>query len=128
MVSQRRVLILVGDEKERTALQSTLQRDGFEVVAVVDHSQAHQQLLDSQFDLVAIEAAATSTGIEFITRVRATPQLTGILILVIAEWGKGEATLALSQGANGYEPKPFDANRILASVKRLLSFQKVNTE
>ena len=128
MVSQRRILIVVDNEKERRALQGALQRAGFEVVALLDHTQAHKQLLGSQFDLVAIEAGPTSAGTEFITRVRATPQLTGILILVIAEWGVGEATLALSQGANGYEPKPFDANRILASVKRLLSLQKVNTE
>ncbi len=128
MVSQRRILIVVGDDKERNELHGALQREGFEVVAVVDHNQAHKQLLDSRFDLVATEAGPTSTGIEFITRVRATPQLAGILILVIAEWGAGEATLALSQGANGFEPKPFDTSRILASVKRMLSFQKINTE
>ena len=128
MVSPGRILIVVGSEKERTALQGALQRDGFEVVAVVDQTQAQQQLLESQFDLVVTEAGTTATGPELIKRVRATPRLAGILILVIAEWGMGAATLALSQGANGYEPKPFDANRILASVKRLLSFQKVNTE
>ena len=51
-----------------------------------------------------------------------------MLILVIAEWGAGEATMALAQGANGYEPKPIETTRVLASVARLLSLKTVEVE
>ena len=64
-------------------------------------------------------------GIKLIKRVRATPTLKSSLILVVAEWGIGAATLALSQGADAYEPQPLGGTRLLDSVERLLSRQAV---
>jgi len=40
--------------------------------------------------------------------------------MVIAEWGTGQPMLALSHGADAFEPKPVDEPRLLAAVKRLL--------
>ncbi len=83
--------------------------------------------LNSKFDLIVIESTQPARdSIEFIKRVRATPQLAGILILIMAEWGTGEPTLALSAGADAYEPtetKPIDPNRLVTSIERLLHRQ-----
>ncbi len=65
-------------------------------------------------------------GIEFIRRVRATPQLAAILILIASEWGTGEPTLALAAGADAYEPNKgsvLEPEGLIGSIERLLSRQ-----
>lgn len=109
-------------------MRGALEERGFRVTAVPDYEGAYRQLLESRFDLVVIDLVEAVDGVEFIKRVRATPNLTQPLLLVIAEWGTGGATLALSQRADAYEPKPLDAPRLLASVERLLSLQTVVVE
>jgi len=125
MARLTRILIAATDDDERAAMREALERRDFEIVDAADFTQAHASLLESQFDLIVIQSAGpVEDGIEFIKRVRATPRLTGILILVIAEWGTGEPTLALSAGADAYEangPNPVDPDRLHTSIERLLS-------
>ena len=124
MAQATRILIVTARDGRRTATHQALARPDFETINAQDFTEAYARLLDSHFDLIVIESARPALGgIEFIKRVRATPQLTGILILIMAEWGTGEPTLALSAGADAYEPKPFDASRLITSIERLLSRQ-----
>src|SRR5690349_8525455 len=108
MTRPARILLVAADDDERRKVHRALQQNSLEVVSAPDYRQAYAELLDSHFDLILTECAPPAEGVEFIKRVRATSQLADILILVVAEWGTGEAALALSQGADGYEPKPFD--------------------
>jgi DNA-binding response OmpR family regulator len=127
MTRPTRILIAAADDDERAAMRQALERRDFEIVDAADFTRAYALLLESQFDLVVIDTAGPpQDGFEFIKRVRATARLTGILILVIAEWGTGEPTLALSAGADAYEPKgpkAIDPDRLHTSIERLLSRQ-----
>lgn len=123
MTGPMRILIVAGDDDKRNCVRQALERHGFDVDAVNGYTRAGAMLLDSKFDLIVAETEPAPDRIEFIKRIRTAPRLTGILILVIAEWGRGGATLALSQGADGYEPKPFDENRVITSIERLLRRQ-----
>jgi len=122
-------ILLVADRPAQTdATQQVLTREDFEIVAARDFTEAYEQLLDSIFELIVIENTEPArAAIEFIRRVRAAPQLAGILILVVAEWGTGAPTLALSAGADAYEPnaptegKPISPSRLITSIERLLS-------
>ena len=92
----------------------------FAVTSAPNYESAYRQLIKGRFELVAIDLVEAVAGVEFIRRVRTTTNLTQPLLLVIAEWGTGGATLALSQGADAFEPKPIDAARLVDSVERLL--------
>jgi DNA-binding response OmpR family regulator len=127
MTRPTRILIAAPDDDERGAIRQALERD-FEIVDAADFTEGYALLLESPFDLVVVKSAGPpQDGIEFIKRVRANGRLTGILILVIAEWGTGEPTLALSAGADAYEaangPNPVDVDRLQTSIERLLSQQ-----
>ena len=101
-------------------MRGALAARGFVVTAAPDYESAYRQLLEARFALVVIDLVEAAAGVEFIKRVRAATNLTQPLLLVIAEWGTGGATLALSQSADAYEPKPVDAARLFDSVERLL--------
>lgn len=106
--------------------RAALEQRGFELAVAKDVETAWKKLCAAVFDLVVIAAGPQQDGIEFIRRVRAGPQITGILILVLAEWGTGEPTLALSAGADAYEPtegKAIDPKRLITSIERLLGRQ-----
>jgi DNA-binding response OmpR family regulator len=91
------------------------------VVPVPDFETALHELSASTFAALIIDRPKGTEGIAFIKRIRATPQLTTLPILVAAEWGSGYGSLALSCGADAYEPTPCNVSDLLASLKRLLT-------
>lgn len=122
MTKSQRILI-VSDNAHLSFARAALEQRGFTVTIAKDRETAFETLLANPFDVVIIDSGRTENSIGFIKRVRATPQLTGILILIIAEWGTGEPTLALSAGADAFEPshaKPIDPGRLITSIERLL--------
>ena len=123
MTKSSRILI-VTDSTEFP--RAELAERGFAFTISNHCDAALADLLAGSFDLVVIDFSPARDGIEFIKRVRATPPLAGILILIMAEWGTGEPTLALAAGADAYEPvaaKNIDASRLITSIERLLARQ-----
>src|SRR5437879_3021014 len=123
-MSPQRILI-VSSEALSDSVREALEQRGFTVTVAEDSEGADGELARSLFALVIVVVADGTDGIELIKRMRATPTLKSVLILVVAAWGAGTATLALSQGADAYEPQPLEASSLLASVERLLSRQAV---
>ena len=122
MTKSQRILI-VSESAHLSFARAALEQRGFGVTIAKDRETAFDTLLESPFDVVVTDSGRADNSVEFIKRVRATPQLTGILILIIAEWGTGTPTLALSAGADAYEPnhaKPIDPSRLITSIERLL--------
>ena len=126
MTHSQRILI-VSDEALSESMRGVLEQRGFVVAAARDCEAAYQQLHETSFDLVIIDLARASEGVEFLRSVRATPKLSKTLILTIAGWGTGQPTVALSEGADAYEPKPISAERLITAVDRLLRQEMVKT-
>jgi CheY-like chemotaxis protein len=123
MSESQRILIVSEDSAFPRA---ELELRGLQVTIARDCAAAFETLLGTRFDLVVIDFAQSRGGIEFIMRVRNTPQLAGILILIVAEWGTGEPTLALTAGADAFEPgegRSIDPDRLITSIERLLDRQ-----
>jgi DNA-binding response OmpR family regulator len=119
-VTRSQRILIVTDDAQSEAMRGALAARGFAVTAAPDYESAYRQLLEARFALVVIDLVEAAAGVEFIKRVRAATNLAQPLLLVIAEWGTGGATLALSQSADAYEPKPVDAARLVDSIERLL--------
>ena len=71
-------------------------------------------------DLIVLDVLGASEGLELLKEIRARSDLKTASVLVLAEWGTGQATLALTNGADAFEPKPIDAQRLIAAVDRFL--------
>ena len=119
MTRSQRILIVTCDAQSE-AMRGALAARGFAVTAAPDYESAYRQLLEARFELVVIDLVEVVEGVEFIKRVQATMNSTQPLLMVIAEWGTGGATLALSQSADAFEPKPVDPARLVDSVEGLL--------
>jgi DNA-binding response OmpR family regulator len=120
-------ILIVSDDEPSQSLRPALEAEGFGVAVSGEADDGYRQLLGSQFDLVILDLARAITGVGLIKRIRSNPSLSRLLVLTIAEWGTGQATIALSQGADGFEPKPADAAELVAAVEKLLRPRMVMT-
>jgi DNA-binding response OmpR family regulator len=132
MVQSQRILIarilIVSADAQFDFMRAAVEARGFEVTVAHDHEGAYRRLLESFFDIVVIDLAEASRAIEFIQRLRVTPKLSKLFVLALGEWGTGQPTLALSQGADASEPKPVNTERLIAAVERMLRPELVVAE
>jgi len=122
----QRVLI-AGDGSFDQSLRATLEHRRFEVAFEDDLRRVCERLVESDFDLLILGSTEVARAVELLKTIRATPQLRNALVLVTAEWGTGQATLALANGADAFEPKPIEAARLVAAVEKLLRPRMVMT-
>ena len=120
MLAPQRILF-GSDEALSDSVRDAIEQRGFQITFARDFQSASRELPESGFVLAILDLINATECFALIRLMRETPALKGLLILVIADWGTGAATLALSQGADGYEPRPLEAARLLASVERLLT-------
>ena len=113
-------ILIVGDMERSVGPRQSLTTEGFIVTTTDDVSASYEQLRESQFDLVIVNLDDSTEGLDLIKRIRADAQLQRVSILVIAEWGTGHPTMALTAGADRFEPGPVDAERLTAAVRKMV--------
>jgi len=116
----RERILIVSDEQRNASIRESFAQDGFAATITENEQEGYGKLLESKFDLVIVNLRNATKGLGLIRQIRANPELRKLLILTVAEWGTGQGTMALSEGADGFEPGPFDGKRLLAAVARLL--------
>lgn len=120
MTLTRRVLFVapqIPDEVTRR----TLENRGLAATYENNWQDAWGQLADAEFSLVIADLGRDEDAINFIRRMRATERTKAMPVLALGEWGTGGPTLALSQGADAYEPTPIQAESLATSIERLLT-------
>lgn len=113
-------ILMVSPDAQFDFTRAAVEACGFEVTVAHDQEAAYRCLLKSSIDLVVIDLAEAPRDVEFIQRLRATPKLGKTFVLALGEWGTGQPTVALAQGADAYEPKPVNTERLIAAVERVL--------
>ncbi|HMF57419.1 MAG TPA: response regulator [Pyrinomonadaceae bacterium] len=121
MNSEKKILVVEDDSEERELMCMALRRRGYDVVAAEDGVQGYEEAVRVRPDLIITDISMPAAdGIHLVRRVRDTPEIADVPILVTTGFGTGNATFSLSQGATAYEPKPLEARSFLATVERLL--------
>ena len=122
MSEAKKILVVEDDDVARELMCLTLERRGYEVTPACDGLAAYDLALANRPDLIITDIyMPAADGAHLLRRLRDTPELAATPVLVTTGYGTGAPTLALSQGADAYEPKPVDPVSLLASVERLLS-------
>jgi DNA-binding NtrC family response regulator len=113
-------ILIISDDRTSESLRRALDEMGFEVMLTENAEDGYRQLTPARFHLVVINLDWAITASGLIKRIRANPRLSELRVLTLAEWGTGQATVALAQGADAFEPKPIRAGRLADAVERLL--------
>ena len=111
--------MFVTDSAPDERLIAALEEHGFAVSTETQPPVAIEGSLTPP-DLIVLDVMDAYEGIELLKEIRARSDLKTASVLVLAEWGTGQAALALAKGADALEPKPIDAKRLIEAVDRFL--------
>lgn len=117
----KKILVIEDDEVARELMRMALERKGYDVGTAEDGVRGYEEVLKLRPDLVITDIQMPAAdGVHLVRRVRDTSEVSQTPILIITGFGTGNATFALAQGADAYEPKPINPESFLATVARLL--------
>jgi CheY-like chemotaxis protein len=122
MSGAKKILVIEDDDVARELMRRALERRGYTVITAEDGIGGYEQAERAHPDLIITDISMPAAdGVHLVRRVRDTPEIADIPILVTTGFGSGNATFSLAQGATAYEPKPIDPDSFLATVERLLT-------
>lgn len=118
----QRVLIVDDSVSIRAMLVATLRDGGFEVVEAEDGEEALGKLRSGPVDLIVTDLSMpVMDGIRLIERVRKKPEMKRTPILMLTtEGGAAMKERGKAAGATGWIMKPFDPEKLMATVAKVL--------
>jgi DNA-binding NtrC family response regulator len=112
-------ILFISKARVAIALRRSMNARGFAVTFEPSSQEGFDQLSRSSFDVIVLDLNSTADANEFIKQVRKVTTFKAIPVVVVGQWGTGKPLLALSAGANAFEPAPLDAGRLIDSIARL---------
>jgi two-component system chemotaxis response regulator CheY len=118
----RRILTVDDSASVRQMVAFTLRKAGYEVVEAVDGKDGVGKAGGGKFDLIVTDLNMPNMdGIQMIAAIRKLPgyPFTPILMLT-TESQAGKKDEGRKAGATGWIVKPFDAEKLIATVQKLV--------
>lgn len=117
----KRILTIDDSKTMRDMLMLTLAEAGFDVLQAVDGQDGLDVLVDQQVDVVITDInMPRMDGYEVIRQLRKNPDHKTTPILVLTTESEAEKkNLAREAGATGWMVKPFDPDRLVATVRKV---------
>lgn len=117
-------ILTVDDSKSlRQAVAFTLKRAGYEVVEAEDGVDGLEKALARRFDLVLTDQNMPNMdGLSLIRELRARGEYSRVPILMLTTESSDEMkSRGRSAGATGWLVKPFDPERLIAVVQKVIN-------
>jgi len=117
----KRILTIDDSKTMRDMLMLTLAEAGFDVLQAVDGQDGLDVLVNEQVDVVITDInMPRMDGYEVIRQLRRNPSHKTTPILVLTTESEAEKkNLAREAGATGWMVKPFDPDRLIATVRKV---------
>jgi two-component system chemotaxis response regulator CheY len=118
----KRILTIDDSKTIRDMLRMTLVDAGFEVLQAVDGQEGVEVMTRERVDLVITDINMPKmNGYEVVRHLRNIPAHKGLPILVLTtESDTDKKNLARDAGATGWMVKPFDPDRLVATVRKVI--------
>ncbi len=118
-------ILIVDDSKtSRKLLRELLETNGFEIAGeAVDGEEGYQMFKSLHPDLVTMDITMPKMdGIESLSLIRHVDENAKVIMITAA--GQREKMVeALKRGAEDFLTKPFDANRVVETIKEVLDIK-----
>jgi two-component system response regulator AtoC len=113
-----RILIVDADATQSQSLATLLSGAGFAAETVADAPAALARALAERFDLVLCDLRSPGMdGLTFLRRYRADGG-SGLVVMMAAMGGEGDAIEAMREGAFGYLVKPFHSDEVVLMARK----------
>ena len=118
---------MVDDEEDiRNLARIILEDAGYEVIAACDAKEAFDKISAEAPDVVLLDIVMPEiSGLEACAEIKAHQKTRRIPVIMFTALGKeSDKEKARKMGADGYVVKPFDAEDLLAEVKKQMGASK----
>jgi DNA-binding NtrC family response regulator len=126
--SRGRILVVDDEIEIRESLEALLDLEGFQVDLAANASEGERKLESRAYDLVLLDLMMPEkSGMEMLRDVRERDRHTPIFM--ITAYGTLEAAVqAVKLGANDYLAKPWDNEKLLIEIERVIAGQRLIDE
>ncbi len=122
-MTDRRKILVVDDEEDLLDLISyNLTKEGFEVAAAGDGTEALSAIRKTRFDLIVLDLMLPGMqGMELCRIIRSDPKTETVPIIMLTAKGEEvDRVLGLEMGADDYITKPFSPRELIARIRAVL--------
>ena len=118
-----KILMIEDNEMNRDALSRRLARKGYEVITAVDGEQGIVMIQSETPDLILMDMNLPGKDGWTVTQeLKASPETQAIPIIALTAHAMiGDREKALKAGADDYDTKPVEFNRLLGKIEDLLN-------
>jgi len=126
--SRGRILVVDDEAEIRESLEALLELEGFQVDLAANAAEGERKLESRAYDLVLLDLMMPEkSGMEMLRDVRDRDRHTPIFM--ITAYGTVEAAVqAVKLGANDYLAKPWDNEKLLIEIERVIAGQRLIDE
>src|SRR5450432_240193 len=123
-----RILVIDDESEIREGLELLLTSEGYSVDLAQNGTEGERRLGQKLYDLILLDLMMPDkSGMEVLRDLRASD--TDTPVFMITAYGSVEgAVRALKLGANDYFPKPWDNEKLLVEIERMISGQRLTHE
>ena len=115
------ILVVDDDTVLRNALAHGLRNEGFYVLAAESAENANEILAHISVDAIVLDRMMTGMdGLTFLQQLRTSGDTTPVIMLT-AMSGADNAIAGLSNGANDYLAKPFQARELILRLNNIIN-------
>ncbi|HXY18491.1 MAG TPA: response regulator [Gemmatimonadales bacterium] len=118
-----KILLVEDNEMNRDMLSRRLERKGFEVAMATDGRQGVEMAQAAPYDLILMDMSLPEVdGWEATRQIRAAPGTKSVPIIALtAHAMAGDREKAIQAGADDYDTKPIELERLLGKIQALLN-------
>jgi DNA-binding NtrC family response regulator len=123
-----RILVIDDEPDIRESLEALLSSEGYRVELAANATEGLKRLESSVYDLVLLDLMMPDkSGMQVLEEVRERDRETPIFM--ITAYGSVEGAVeALKRGANDYLPKPWDNEKLLIEIERMIARRRLERE
>src|SRR5690349_21445319 len=123
-----RILVIDDEPDIRESLETLLSSEDYRVDLAANAAEGQKRLEASTYDLVLLDLMMPDkSGLQVLEEVRERDRDTPIFM--ITAYGSVEGAVeALKRGANDYFPKPWDNEKLLIEIDRMISGRRLERE
>ena len=126
--SRGRILVIDDEPDIRESLEALLSQEGYQVELAANATEGLKRLETGLYDLVLLDLMMPDkSGMQVLEEIRARDRETPIFM--ITAYGSIEVAVeALKRGANDYFSKPWDNEKLLIEIDRMISKRRLERE
>ncbi len=126
--SRGRILVIDDEPDIRESLEALLSSEGYRVELAFNATEGLKKLETSTYDLVLVDLMMPDkSGMEVLEEIRLRDRETPLFM--ITAYGSIEVAVeALKRGANDYFAKPWDNEKLLIEIERMISKHRLERE